>query len=673
MMNASSANSKYRILIGFAAVIVLMVAVAAMGIMRMAENNRGMKTIVDEHNVKTRLLIEMHVAGRDRSILLLRMLITDDPFERDEDYMKYSALASKFIRARKQFSSMLLSKHEHILLQEQGVLIKKVEPLQDEVMRLILDGNIENARSILINKAIPEQDAAMAKLTQMLEQQQQSARNAMLASNQSYERTVIAIGVLSFFSIIIAVMVAFFVMRKTTEAEIVLFSQFDEERKLRVQLTYQASHDALTGLLNRFEFEVRLHGLLENARLEQSTHALVYIDLDQFKIVNDTCGHIAGDELLRQLSTLLLTRIRSHDTLARLGGDEFGLLLEYCNPDYTVGIADGLLKSVQDFRFVWGDRNFVIGASIGVVIIDQNSGNMTDVMRAADAACYNAKDAGRNRVHVVQENDLAIASRYGEMQWINKINDALDTNRFILFCQRIVTLHNTTEQHGDMFEILVRMKDEEGELIPPGAFIPAAERYNIMFSLDRWVIREVMVWLAENRHALQYLGKCSINISGSSIGHPDFLDYIRRQLKTPNVDPRHICFEITETSAIANLTQATKFIDELKTLGCSFALDDFGCGLSSFAYLKNLQIDYLKIDGMFVQDIVDDPIDRAMVKSINEIGHVMGKKTIAEFVENDAVLALLRNIGVDYVQGYGIEKPVLLSDFKCLKTPGSGH
>ena len=308
-----------------------------------------------------------------------------------------------------------------------------------------------------------------------------------------------------------------------------------------------------------------------------------------------------------------------------------------------------------------------------MVIIDQNSGNMTDVMRAADAACYNAKDAGRNRVHVVQENDVAIASRYGEMQWINKINDALDTNRFILYGQRIITLQNAVEQQSDMFEILVRMKGANGELIPPGAFIPAAERYNIMISLDRWVIKEVMSWLAQNRRVLSNLGKCSINISGSSIGHPDFLDYIKQQLKRPNVDARHICFEITETSAVTNLTEATKFIDELKTLGCSFALDDFGCGLSSFAYLKNLQVDYLKIDGMFVRDIVDDPIDRAMVKSINEIGHVMGKKTIAEFVENDGVLALLRNIGVDYVQGYGIEKPVLLSDFKSLKSPGSGN
>jgi len=672
-MNISSANSKYRILVGFAAVIVLMVVVAAMGIMRMAENNSGMKTIVDEHNVKTRLLIEMHIAARDRSIMLLRMLIADDPFERDDDYMRYTALASKFIRARKKFNSMPLDKYERVLLMEQGELTKKVEPLQDDVLKRILDGDIEGARNILVNKAIPEQGAVMLKLSQMLEQQQQSARNAMLASSQSYERTVVAIGVLSFFAITIAIMVAFFVMRKTTEAETVLFSRFDEERKLRMQLTYQASHDALTGLLNRFEFEVRLHRLLEDARLEQSTHALVYIDLDQFKIVNDTCGHIAGDELLRQLSALLVTRIRSHDTLARLGGDEFGLLLEYCNPEYTIGIANALLKSVQDFRFVWGDRNFVIGASIGVVIIDQNSGNMTDVMRAADAACYNAKDAGRNRVHVVQENDVAIASRYGEMQWINKINDALDTDRFVLYGQRIITLQNTTAQQSDMFEILVRMKDTNGELIPPGAFIPAAERYNIMISLDRWVIREVMSWLAQNRHVLPNLGKCSINISGSSIGHPDFLDYIKQQLKTPNVDARHICFEITETSAVTNLTQATKFIDELKILGCSFALDDFGCGLSSFAYLKNLQVDYLKIDGMFVRDIVDDPIDRAMVKSINEIGHVMGKKTIAEFVENDGVLALLRNIGVDYVQGYGIEEPILLSDFKSLSSFDSGN
>ena len=662
-----STHSKYRILISFGAVIVLMVIVATMGLFRMAENNRGMETIVDEHNVKTRLLVEMHSAGRERSIILLRMLITDDPFERDDDYMKYNKLAADFIRARIAFNSMPLNKRERQLLEEQGKLTGNVEPLQDEAMQLLQDGDNEGASDLLLNKAIPTQDKVMKKLVQMLELQQQSARDAMVASSISYQRTVVAISILSFLAFIVAIVVAFFVMRKTTQAEHILSSQVNEERKLRLQLSYQASHDALTGLINRFEFETRLMRLLDEAHLQKTTHALVYIDLDQFKIVNDTCGHVAGDELLRQLATLLGSKVRSRDTLARLGGDEFGVLLEHCNPEYTINIANTLLKLVQEFRFVWDDKNFVIGSSIGVVIIDSNSGNMTDVMRAADAACYGAKDAGRNRVHVAKDNDTTIANNYGEMQWITKINDALADNRFELYCQRMISLDGAVGSDKDMFEILVRMRDLDGNLVPPGAFIPAAERYNIMISLDRWVINEVIGWMSRNQHILKNVGKCAINISGSSIGHPEFLEYIKQQLEIPMVSAEHICFEITETSAVSNLTQATKFIDELKAIGCSFSLDDFGCGLSSFAYLKNLQVDYLKIDGMFIRDIVDDPIDRVMVRSINEIGHVMGKKMIAEFVENDAVLAVLRSIGVDYVQGYGIEHPVPLASFSAIK------
>jgi len=616
-----------------------------------------METIVDEHNVKTRLLVSMHSAGRERSIILLRMLITDDAFERDDDYMRYNKLAYDFIGARTAFSSMPLNDRERDMLNEQGALTSIVEPLQDEAIQLLIDGEDDKARDLLLNKAIPAQDRVMNKLVQMLEQQQQSARQAMIVSNKSYRKTVVAIAVLSFLAIVIAVIVAIFVMKKTTKAEGVLFRQVNEERKLRMQLSYQASHDALTGLINRFEFEARLTRLLDAAKTHGTTHALVYIDLDQFKVVNDTCGHVAGDELLRQLSALLVSKVRSRDTLARLGGDEFGLLLEHCNPEYMIGIANMLLKLVQDFRFVWGDKNFVIGASIGVVVIDSRCVSMTDVMRAADAACYSAKDAGRNRVHVVQENDTAIANHYGEMQWIAKINEALSQDRFELFYQRMIPLSVDDNVRKDMFEILVRMRDLDGNLVPPGAFIPAAERYNIMISLDRWVISEVIRWLANNRSMLKGIGKCAINISGSSIGHPEFLDYIKLQLENSAVPAERICFEITETSAVSNLTQATKFIDELKAIGCSFALDDFGCGLSSFAYLKNLQVDYLKIDGMFIRDIVDDPIDHAMVRSINEIGHVMGKKTIAEFVENDEVLDLLRSIGVDYVQGYGIEGP----------------
>jgi len=390
---------------------------------------------------------------------------------------------------------------------------------------------------------------------------------------------------------------------------------------------------------------------------------LLYIDLDQFKVVNDTCGHVAGDELLRQLSAILQRTIRSRDTLARLGGDEFGVLLEYCAPEYTVNVANTLLNAVQEFRFVWEDKNFVVGASIGVVIIDENSTSITKVLSAADAACYSAKDAGRNRVHVVEENDATIANRFGEMQWVTRISDALENNRFQLHCQRIMPAAAQVTRPSLFIEILIRMEAEDGELIPPGAFIPAAERYNLMVALDRWVVRSTLAWLSHHRDFLENLERCSINLSGQSAGDAGFFRYLTDQLVESGVPPEKVCFEITETSVISNLSEATRLIANLKEIGCSFALDDFGCGLSSFAYLKHLPVDYLKIDGIFVKDIVSDPLDRAMVRSINEIGHVLGKKTIAEFVENEQILDALRDIGIDYVQGLGVGHPQPLDQF----------
>ncbi|MGH8677009.1 MAG: EAL domain-containing protein, partial [Burkholderiales bacterium] len=443
----------------------------------------------------------------------------------------------------------------------------------------------------------------------------------------------------------------------TITGVVLVLHDVSSERQYAAKLSYQASHDSLTGLINRNEFENRLSIALKTAAQIGRHHALMYLDLDQFKVVNDTCGHAAGDQLMRQVSDLLQRRLREGDTLARLGGDEFGVLLESCPADHALRIADELRQAVMDFHFVWESRAFNIGVSIGLVNIEHNLFTLTDVLSAADAACYMAKEKGRNRVQVYHAEDTEISLRHGEMEWVGRIQKALEEDRFVLYSQYIAPIKRS-RTHGTHCELLVRMLDEKGDLVPPMAFIPAAERYGLMPAIDRWVIRTAFATLSR-RHAEggELIDVCAINLSGASIGDERFHDFIGEQFQRFGVQPQSICFEITETAAIANLDRATKFIKDLKSLGCLFSLDDFGAGMSSFAYLKHLPVDYLKIDGGFVKDMADNPIDRSMVEAINSIGHVMGKQTIAEFVDSDQVMALLRKIGVDFAQGYGVAKP----------------
>lgn len=442
---------------------------------------------------------------------------------------------------------------------------------------------------------------------------------------------------------------------------VAVFRDVTSARKLAAQVSWQAAHDALTGLANRASFDHALELLIGGARQDGRQHCLMYLDLDQFKIVNDTCGHVAGDELLRQVSSLLASQVRGGDLLARLGGDEFGLLLADCPVESAERIAGQILQAINDYRFGWGDNIFAIGVSIGMVEIGRECEGVAQVMSAADTACYTAKDTGRNRFHRYQSGEGEAAQRQGEMQWVTRIQRALEEDRFRLYVQSIVPVG--VAGAVSHYEVLIRMLDEQGGLVPPGAFIPSAERFNLMPAVDRWVVRRVFSLIQENRERLVGGGyRFAINLSGGSVNDPGTLKEIGEQLARCEIPEGMISFEITETTAISNLSTASYFIRTLKQAGCHFSLDDFGSGLSSFAYLKNLPVDYLKIDGAFVKDLADDPIDRAMVQAINQIGHVMNLKTIAEFVENDAIMQRLGDIGVDYAQGYGVSKPTPLVD-----------
>lgn len=441
---------------------------------------------------------------------------------------------------------------------------------------------------------------------------------------------------------------------------VMVFYDVSSQRGNTHILSYQATHDTLTGLMNRREFERRLEMLLNEARTRGTEHAVCYLDLDQFKVINDTCGHGVGDKLLRQLTAHLKARVRATDTLARLGGDEFGLLLHRCPLDKAIEVAENLRQIVHDFRFAWDDKTYDVGVCIGVVPVTADSGGVEQVLGRADAACYAAKDKGRDRIQVYGPQDIDLARRHGEMQWVTRLTHALETDQFRLYYQPIRPLvHGGVTHH----EILLRLRDQSGALVLPAMFIPAAERYNLMPRIDRWVIERTLSTLAKLRErgaAREHI--YNINISGASLGDENVLGFIRQELERHRLPPGAICFEITETAAVTNIDFAVNFILTLKRSGCRFALDDFGTGVCSFGYLKELKADYLKIGGAFVKDMATDATAYATVQAINTIGHTLHMQTVAEFVESDELLRIVGQVGVDYAQGFAVAEPQPMDD-----------
>ncbi len=445
---------------------------------------------------------------------------------------------------------------------------------------------------------------------------------------------------------------------------VMVFHDISKETRLFRQLSYQASHDSVTGLINRREFENQLVAALERTHENpEYVNALLYVDLDQFKVVNDTFGHTAGDELLRQITELIQVNIRSTDIVARLGGDEFGVLLERCDRDRAMDVAEAIRRAVEEHRFVWQDAFTNVRCSIGVVMLTVESPNVGSVMSSADVACYSAKDMGRNQIHMYQDSDASV--RHEEMKWVSRITSAVEDNRLELYFQPIVCIAKDNDSTRGHYELLLRMRDENGELVQPDQFIPAAERYNMMSTLDRWVIHEALTELADRSAEVDVARfTLAINLSGTSLSEDRFLEYVIRELERHKLPEGAICFEITETAAISNLARVIHFMQALKKLGCKFSLDDFGSGLSSFTYLKNLPVDYLKIDGQFISNVVDDSVDESMVRAISQVGHAMGIETIAERVETKDVLDKLSDLGVAFAQGYYIARPASVRSFE---------
>jgi len=767
---------------GFLLSIAIFTALMSYGIYQLQQSQQQVRELSLNFNTKSRLIVQMYNAARDRTNKLYSMVSTNDVFRYDELYIKFNSDGARFAVARLDLLDMELAEQERFLLSEQSRYSKIAIPYQLHVVDLMYAGKQSDALKLLTEKAVPAQQKALEMLRELQEYQRINANETSLKTQATQHKTVKLLFILGGLTILLSIIIAIYVVRRNKKIEhdiyiekelaeltlnsigdaiittdingrivmmnpnaeiltgwpaitainkhinsvfhivdedtkhrfidpiadvltsgetihststeilidqhgkqygiehsvapikdrdnkilglIIVFRDVTETRALTSQLNHEATHDNLTGLVNRREFEIRLDHAFLNVRADNVEYALCFMDLDQFKLINDTCGHSAGDELLRQIATILKQQIRKSDTLARLGGDEFGVLLEACSLTKAEQIAYILLRSINDFRFTWQGQSFDIGVSIGVAPITALTANISELLSAADTACFLAKDKGRNRIHIYHPEDSELEQHRGEVQWVQKINEAIDEDNFILYYQPIISL-NQTHPAANHYEILVRMMNDIGDLIPPMAFIPAAERYKLMPAVDQWVIRNSLFNI---QHIYQETGEkfkeCTftINISGQSLSTSDFSNYILEQLSIFAINPTKICFEITETAAIANMTSAVKFISDLKKAGCRFALDDFGSGLSSFSYLKTLPVDYIKIDGSFVRDICIDKTDHAFVESITQIAHVMNIETIAEFVEGRDIYKELNRIGVDFAQGFYIATPAPLSSF----------
>lgn len=759
---------------GFSAILVLMVFLTALGIVHLEASQRRLEGIVGDHLAKITLAGRMYTAARERTVSLQKMMLLTDPFERDDQWMRYGSYAAEFTAARAALLATDLTAEERGLLQRQGQLSGIAVPMQEQVMDLIRDGRTAQAQRLLVQAAIPAQDRVLEQLKALYELQEQAASLAAAEATEQFRIArswMVALGAVTF---ILALVVAVMVVRhsrrsdralmqekeraqvtlhslseaviradargvieylnpvasrltgwSTEEARgmklgevfsmvkedvceskldivsrifagtqhstssvdfvnaakggaqyciemtatpllddqgglvgtVLVFRDVTEIRALARELTYQATHDPLTGLYNRREFERYLQGALADARARSVEYSLCYLDLDMFKVVNDTCGHLAGDELLRQLGLLLKQAVRKEDVIARVGGDEFAILLRQCALERAEGITEQIRRTMKDFRFIWEDKTVDVGVSIGVVRLAADSGDTKDVFSAADVACRVAKEEGRNRVHVFRPNDLTVTRRQREIDWVQRIGRAISENQFLLYGQwiRPLAAGRTRASHC---EVLIHMLDETGQTAGPSAFLPAAERYHLMPIIDRWVVQaalEALRGLPED--AARRFGCFNINLSGQTLGDSEFLSYVLKQFEKSGVAAERICFEITETAAVTNLSSALRLVSGLKEVGCRFALDDFGSGVSSFSYLKNIPVDYLKIDGTFVHNLPEDQTDMAMVSSINQVAHIMGIETIAEYVESDSIRAALEALGVDYGQGFALARP----------------
>jgi len=637
--------------LGFALVIGILLVSIVGSYHTTNSHNQLLSQLVRAAGMKTVLAYTMREAIRERIDSLRAMATQTDPFKRDEEKMRLYGHASKYTRARATLIQNLRTDAERKIFRQLDASASSVGKPNTRALQALFDDVSSPAEiNAAVQASIDGHLTLLRHLDEMVRTIHQTTQNRIHEAGDAFHEELLGAALLGMIAFTIAVVAA----------ALVVINAGARNR----QLSHHAAHDVLTGLLNRQAFEVSLRLTLEQSEQAPDSHAVMFVDLDRFKVVNDTCGHPAGDALLKDLSVKLAGSLRHSDVLARIGGDEFGVLLRYTEPEDAERVAEKIRRSVENFSFRWEDQTFQIGASIGLVPFGAEQVTLEELLSTADACCYSAKEEGRNRVHHATTNPEAAERRSGEMRWVTRISDAIQNDRFILYGQMIKPLNTALDDGRLALEILLRMKDKDGMgLIPPGQFLPAAERYGIVPDIDRWVVRNSLEWLAGLGRTAENL-RISINICGPAASDPQFHDYVRNCIAETGVPPKSLCFEITESVAIRSLANAAALVDALGDLGCQFALDDFGSGLSSFNQLRHLKVDYLKIDGSFIHNIDRDPINRAMVEAINTIGKKLGKRTVAEFVENERISKILQDIDVDFAQGFGLHKPEPLSDIQ---------
>ena len=642
------------IAIGFLLVLLLTSLLIGGALSRMVAIKDRMQGIVEQGIVKLESVYQMRNLARERYNSLMQMAVATDPFELDEEFLRFNQLAADFVGARDALFQAGMSEGEQTVWRTARQLVREDEVLHDQVLTLAQSGRRGEALLLLMRQVRPMEAQILAQFNSLIEMQRAASRQAMIEAEGEYRRALVFMAGLALLAVPFSFFIARAVIRRSRHNEAELAEQKERALAVADQLSWAASHDGLTGLSSRLVFERQLAELIQDARLRGSHHVLLYVDLDQFKVVNDTCGHVAGDELLKQVALLMPRHVRSGDTVARLGGDEFGLLLASCPLTKAIEIAEALRADLNDFRFAWQDKLFHIGASVGLAEISQDGRDLAEILSAADTACYLAKEKGRNRVWVYQADDVETLQRQGEMQWLPRLSHAIEHGRFELHFQNILSVADR-QAGAALCEVLVRMRDEAGAIVPPMAFIPAAERYGLIQTLDRWVVQEALRWLAS--HAGEVCTTLMVNVSAPSMADESFLDFVVGRIDAAGIAPERIGFEITETAAVSNLARATRFIQVLRGMGCQVALDDFGSGMASFAYLKNLPVSLIKIDGSFVADMIDDPLDFVIVESTCRIAKQMGLRVVAEHVTCEQAMASLLDMGADYAQGYLLHHP----------------
>lgn len=647
-MNRSGRNDNTKTIIGvgFAAIFTLMLLVSGLSMSALGTVNDDMRSLIHDADEKTGRAYQMRDAIRLRSGAARSLTQIEDRMEREKVFDKLTGYTRDYSETRTKLAEVGANRREQAILDDIELAEHRVDDAYDRAGSLLVaqDATEKQLKSALSDVQLQEL-VLLNHLNTLVALERTLAQEALEANQSTYRQTrkvLLTIVILSFaFSLLISGIVTNRVSRANR------------------RIAHMASHDDLTGLHNRRSFEQHLHLSMNNAKRFEDAMGLMYLDLDRFKIVNDTCGHHAGDQLLIQITELISSRLRSGDLFARLGGDEFGIVARADNFEDIQQLAEVLRNIVADYSFQYDEQAFKVSLSIGLVPVDGREKNIEKILADVDSACYVAKQSGRNCVHVMADDDAEVLKYRTDIEGVKAIRAALAQERLSLFFQPVFAIKEESLSMAHC-EILLRIRSENGELYSPAKFIPIAEKYNVMSEIDRWVFNHVIEWLQENQDHHQ-VPKLLVNLSGLSFIDDDFCDAIAQTLASSDVDATRIVFEISESAVVGNYEKARLFIARVQALGCQFALDDFGSGMSALAYLKLLSVDYLKINGSLVSNMINDSVDQDMVSAINQISHSIGAETIAEFVEDDDTLQRLRTLGVDYAQGYGLRMPSPLS------------